>query len=1005
LADVRGFLGELGARLAAGESLQMVTGPGFDVAALASRIAEAGPATGPVVLRTGEASVLESPEGGRLTVLDANRRDVPADYDLLAPDAHAELGREYFLAEATRLGLDTGRAAACADLFAPATAWLGMQDPADSALEALVTNERFLRDVAASMSRLSPATQDLGRFLTLLSPSRVERSDDWATLAALVYRRPYSPADVSRALLECGGLLTSAREGSATVVEPSSRAAHRLLGGLVPPSASEHAALYRALRERAEVALLQPDESDAYVARQLPRQAVAGGCLPQLIGDPLGMTLSDTYSLAYEIERNPAILGLPGARAFLLAAHSLAVRSAPARTSYYESALLQVGNVAGARQLAERTGGRAWRPVWHRASPVNVERIMAELSSPVLGLTSCSDQEGICVAACSDGTLWRVAPYEHARVVADLSHQAGEIRACAHGSADGEELLVAAGSDRVVTALDASTGAILWRNSSVHQAPLSAAAAGSSGGRIIMATSGVDGLIRTWDGRTGEPGPVRLDRRAANGIPIETRSLAIVSGDPGWLGFCSVDGVVGVLPLSPGGVPSECHTGLGVLNAIDLSFDGSSLSVAVTSSAGDVAMLEWNPEGATWTGPVVIATTAAALNAVDLDVEDGARTVVGGSSDSTLVVAHAEGSSRLAGHTGPVTSVRSTQLHGSRALVTSSVDGTVRLWLREPVLAESLGLQRATRHAGPVTAIRAVRTRGDDLVLTGGSDGDVRLWDVAHGTAGRVLDRSLNGISAIEVIEVDSATGELKVLTATGNGSLTLSGVVGGEVIDRSPMGISLGGISALCLSVDGDRTVVISGSFDGAVSVWNPLRADPQVPLIRSDALHFGSVTALAAIPRRFGEALCAVGSQDGSLSLRRVNDLSEVRQFQLDYGVTSLASIPHEDSSLVAGLENGSIAMLRRGALCTYDAHAFDVTKVVVSVVAGRMALFSSGNDRRVRIWDLETMTLLQEIPMSGLPTDLHVVGNRVAVSSSTGAAIFELSDEVSLMLSRQA
>ena len=119
----------------------------------------------------------------------------------------------------------------------------------------------------------------------------------------------------------------------------------------------------------------------------------------------------------------------------------------------------------------------------------------------------------------------------------------------------------------------------------------------------------------------------------------------------------------------------------------------------------------------------------------------------------------------------------------------------------------------------------------------------------------------------------------------------------------------------------------------------WAPLHWRPWCDLMKCT---FGSGTAFGAMSRRFDEALCAAASQDGSLSLRRASDVSD-QQVELDYESWCHSGPPR-------GLRPGgrprewSVAVLRRGSWSYYKGHTSDVTELVISVVAGRMALVSA-------------------------------------------------------------
>jgi WD40 repeat protein len=107
----------------------------------------------------------------------------------------------------------------------------------------------------------------------------------------------------------------------------------------------------------------------------------------------------------------------------------------------------------------------------------------------------------------------------------------------------------------------------------------------------------------------------------------------------------------------------------------------------------------------------------------------------------------------------------------------------------------------------------------------------------------------------------------------------------------------------------------------------------------------------------------------------------------------------------ALIAGRIDGVVDYFDGKDWRSFLAHRNDVVALAAFVIGGRTVVATTGLDRRLRLWDLSTELLLQDIQLDGVPLDLHAASPYVAVATTSGATVFEFSDDPLILSTRES
>jgi WD40 repeat protein len=850
-----------------------------------------------------------------------------------------------------------------------------------------------------------PQLFDLARVMLLVDPEPIALSDEWADLASAISGAAMSVSTISMVLAGAMEYLSTVETDGHKSVSFRTPFCKSVLAGFVPTSQSEHLALYQRLRKRSIEALYyKGDASDEFIRRELPRQAVLGGAIDELLSDPAAVLSSDVLRLAEQVERSlGCILSLNG-KIFLGAAHHLL--GDDDRAAHLELSALRSGESTYSNDVSGILERSPWRAIWNKSEPVNTSRVAMVCHSPVLHVSAIrGDPLGGYVAACSDGTIWWGRPYTQAALAFDGSSLFGELRNCDAVSTPDGWFAVAVSSDQKVMCLDGPSGELSWTSAEGHAAPLSSVAIGGAYPDNIVASSGVDGQIRFWNARDGAARGSSYLRTNQVGLPVEIRSMTFLQG--GQLAFCAGDGFVGILDPTTGDLVAESNFAVGILNGLHAVEDGDTVRIVVGASSGSVARNSWSRESEVWGNVTVISSHAASVNDVDCIMFDGSEQVLSASSDRAWrmakvdppvenvdTVSQSMNANSATGHFGSVLSIASIMTSNGPMVLTGGSEGLCRIWAPGAIEDGALRVEKGSRHVGPVNAIR-IRPIGDRdaTIFTGGADGKVRRWHIAGAVASRPLVQAPSAITALAINQTANNDHE-SVVAATENGAILHFGAQESDVGSPVTLGISPDSITALCMVTVNDNKLLISGADDGSTALWNLDRLGQRTPVAQSFALHNGAVTSICAARDASAKAIVIVASQDGYLSFRTLATLEQFSEHRMTAGVNHVSELPVFEHGWAAALIDGCVAYrTRTTGTRTFAAHNGDVTRVGATVLGGRTIVVSSGLDRCIRVWDLATEECLEEIGLDGIPLDLHVTSNYIAVATTSGASIFRL------------
>ncbi|HEV3203937.1 MAG TPA: WD40 repeat domain-containing protein [Gemmataceae bacterium] len=476
--------------------------------------------------------------------------------------------------------------------------------------------------------------------------------------------------------------------------------------------------------------------------------------------------------------------------------------------------------------------------------------------------------------------------------------------------------LAGAGQDGIIKIWTPADGKQVF-NLIGHQGPVASIAFNgvpAPQGQILV-SAGSDGTMRLWNPNTGQLLSAVLAHSAkVTGVVLNPNNNAAYSvSEDGALKFWQ-------LPIAPSrSLPPHGDA----VTALVLSSDGNQIAsasadktVRISNFADGKQLVQSSPASA----GVLTAALSPAL-------------IAGGTADNRLILWNAKDGKvvdQILAHWGPITGLA---FHPQNTqLVTSSKDGTIKIWSMPPAAP------RALSHPDAVLAA-AVSSDGKRL-LTGSADKMVRIWNLGSNQ----VERQFTGHSAAVTAVAVSGNGQT-LISGSADQTIRVWDQTNGK--EKSIVGAHAGPISSLSLNPAGNQ--LMSSSLDGTIKLWNLAGAGPKIlahqDLVTCVALSpdgsqlitgstdkqarlwtlstgkmerpfAGNSLAVTAVAFGANGTLVAAGGADKSVTVWNAADSKEVKKFpNLPGPVSSIAfhpAAPGNMAQVAAGLADNSIHIL---------------------------------------------------------------------------------------------
>ncbi|MEU7901711.1 trypsin-like peptidase domain-containing protein [Actinoplanes sp. NPDC049118] len=654
-------------------------------------------------------------------------------------------------------------------------------------------------------------------------------------------------------------------------------------------------------------------QADPYLLRTLPTYAARAGMIDELLADDAFLLHADLPRLTQLAEH--ALTPGGRARARLLRLTSHALNASPAeRAALFgvTSALEQQPNTFAAWPEAPYRVG--WAAVPSRAE----HSILESHTGAVRAICAVTVDRRSHIASVGDFPhvrLWDPATGQHWVVPIRTGEpgrqkQAGPLFAACSVTGGGRTLLAAAGKSGQIYFID-PTNRRLEGTFAGPSTAIRSLCTVIIERRTHLVAGCDDGMIRIWELRTG--GQVRVIP-AHNG-PVRTVSVVDYARGPAVLS-AGDDYLARVWDPSDGGIISQFGGHVDRVRAACSLTVGGRVSIATTNFTN-----------------VLIHNRGALASTV-------------GSN----------------GHSKAILSMAACRVNGRTALATVSSDGDVRVW--DPRGGGCLRVLAG--HTDVIHAVCTVVLDGNEYLATGGRDRTIRLWDLtadegrsaAARRGGRTSAACTIRLGTDTVAGVDGTSGVIRLQAAETGAEIRL-------------MGGGLGTVNSLCAVRVGSRELVVVASDFGVIQSWEPGTGKQ----ILTDIRRFEHLQAVCAFRGEDGEDLLAIaGTHNHRVSLRfcrpdngrivqrqrltdrlnfgeSVDDVERIHAMRQISGVQPMLATAGDNDVIVWGSTGRYLGRLR--------GHGHTVRALTEITADGRRMLASAGDDRTIRIWDLQSGT----------------------------------------------
>ncbi|WP_137307335.1 trypsin-like peptidase domain-containing protein [Streptomyces lasalocidi] len=725
---------------------------------------------------------------------------------------------------------------------------------------------------------------------------------------------------------------------------------------------------------RALMGMISSDWQNAprYLLRSLPRHAVRGGVLDELLEDEAYPLHADLRRLVPTVKA--ATSASARARARLLRTTPQALDASPAdRVALFS--VTEAREHLG-RSYRDSAVPAPYRAVWAVGAP-HTEDIVLEGHTDWVNSVCVIPAEGraLLASAGNDGTvrLWNPDTGEAVRV---LEAHAGAVRALCPLPTKQGVLLASAGNDGAVRLWNPDTGDVR-RTIEGHIGWITALCTIEEAGRTLLVSAGNDGTVRLWNPDTG--GAVRVMEAHAGAVralcPLPTKQGVLLAS-------AGNDGAVRLWDSSTGDVVRVLEDGPGWITALcTLVADGQTL---LASARMDGLVRLQDVDGVTLCTLEGVGGLITTLCAVDVE----GRTLLASAGDDRHIYlqdALSGDSVRvLEGHTDVVQDVCAVMSDGHAVLVSAGNDNSVRLWD-----TGAPGVVTMVEPLEPVEALCAIEGTHGALLATLGHGDTLRLWDPGTGETRHTIKARIGPITALCTIDVDGRT---LLASADSDSAIRLSDPhTGGDV---GMLQVGDWSVRALCPVSIGGRILLAAADDNGVVRLHDPESGDVLhvLPAERERAVL--SLCSVMVDER----AYLATAWDDNAVALWDTASTTVVHRLtgHTDW-VRGMCVVSVKGRTLLAtAAEDRSVRLWDPAtgeAVASLKGHTAGVSAVCVVSLDTRTVLVSAGDDRTVRLWDPELAHASGVIPVRSPVRSLAPHDRRVFTGLTDGLLALDL------------
>jgi len=302
----------------------------------------------------------------------------------------------------------------------------------------------------------------------------------------------------------------------------------------------------------------------------------------------------------------------------------------------------------------------------------------------------------------------------------------------------------------------------------------------------------------------------------------------------------------------------------------------------------------------------------------------------------------------MAGHDGWVTCIATTP-EQTDTILTGSRDKKIIVWNLTRDDPSSYGVPRRSLSGHSHFVQDVVISSDGQFALSGSWDGTLRLWDIEHGVTTRIFKGHTK-----DVLSVAFSADNRQIVSGSRDRTIKLWNTLGECKYTIEDQGHTEW-VSCVRFSPNTKTPIIVSSGWDKVVKVWNLNSCTLKINLVG----HRGYINCVTVSP---DGSLCASGGKDNTAMLWDLNEGKPL--YSLDAGaiIHCLTFSPNKywlcagtDKGIkIWDLETKTVVADLTKSVPEFDAKTKDPACLSLAWSADGSTLFSGYSDNMVRVWE---------------------------------------------------